>query len=463
MFEEFINFKKNIINNCTECGTCFKYCYAYKRTKFPIWKHWKDFFQTGEKSKEIKKFIKACIYCKYHEYACPNNIKLTELLPALRNDLSHIYPRFAWTPHILPGFLGRFLRTRRLYSFWRYMNNLLIPEKEREKWDFRRKPQKREVVFFSGCGIQLLPDLYYSQLEILEKLGIDYGLIEGHYNRAVCCGTVLFLLGNYKYGKKVLINLINEIKKYGTKKVIIHCPTCNWGLTQIAPNIIEDFDLEVIHASTYIGDLLKKNPKLKKMLKIPDKEIVLTIHDSCHLARAGDVNGIRNLLSQLPSTSISEMNHNKLNAICDLYCILRAFPHRPLDIVLNNNNIPISKEAIEANADILVSICLGCHALQSLFGQNFISTFIKRKRQIPLINWTSILAKYLGLKTRHGLNYWLKHIITIPFKDSLSFWILNAIKALIYGYLLNRIPPIRIPNYLKKQNYNNLDENLKNR
>ncbi|MHA1270863.1 MAG: (Fe-S)-binding protein [Candidatus Helarchaeota archaeon] len=449
MFKEFVEFKQKIIDKCVECGTCFNNCYAYKRTEFPIWKYLKDFFKTGEKSKQVKEFVKACIYCKYHEYACPNGIKLTELLPALRNDLSQIYPRFAWTPHIIPSFLGRFMKTRRLYSFWRYMNNLLIPEKNREKWDYRRKPQKRELVFFTGCGIQLLPDLYYSMLDIFEKLDLDYGLIEGHYNKPVCCGTVLFLLGNYKYGKKVLTNLIKEIKKFGTKKVVIHCPTCNWGLTQIAPNILDDFDLEIIHASTYISDLLKKNPKYKKMLKEPKKDIILTVHDSCHLARAGDIDGIRNLLSQLPKISISEMKHNKLNAICDAYCILRALPHRPLDIVLKNNNIPISKEAIETGADKLVSICLGCHALQSIFGQNLINTFSKKKRSIPIINWTSILIEYLGLPKRRGLEFWLKHFITTPFRDSLLFWMLNALKALIYGYLLNKIPPIRIPNYLK--------------
>ncbi|MHA1694893.1 MAG: (Fe-S)-binding protein [Candidatus Helarchaeota archaeon] len=452
MFKEFSSFKQRIINECVECGTCFKYCYAYKRTKFPIWKNWKDFFEKGEKSKEVKKFIKACIYCKYHEYSCPNGIKLTELLPALRNDLSKIYPRFAWTPHITPGILGRFMKSPRLYSFWRYMNNLLISEEDREKWDHRREPKKRDVVFFSGCGIQLLPDIYFSMLNILEKLGINYGLIDGHYNKAICCGTVLFLLGNYKYGKKVLSNLIKEIKKFGTKKVIIHCATCNWGLTQIAPNVIEDFDLEIIHATTYIGELLQKNPELKKILKKPSKEQVITIHDSCHLVRGGDLDGARNLLGQLPGITISEMKHNKLNAICDIYCILRAFPHRPLDIILNNNNIPISKEAIESNANTLVSLCLGCHALQSILGQNFLNTFGRKSRQIPLINWTTILGEYLGLPKRRGLDFWLKHIITSPFKDSLLFWILNAIKSLVYGYILNRIPPIRVPNYLKLRN-----------
>ncbi|MBD3228314.1 MAG: hypothetical protein GF329_08995, partial [Candidatus Lokiarchaeota archaeon] len=253
MLEGFQEFKEKIINECIECGECYKHCYAYKRTKFPIWLHLKGFIKDQKNAKEIKRFVNSCIYCKFHEYSCPNNIILTELLPAIRNDLSQINPDFGWAPHIIPGFLGRFLKSRRLYSWWRYMNNLLVSEEYREKWDHRRGPKKREVVFFSGCGIQLLPDIYYMMLEILEKFEINFGLIDGHYNKAICCGTVAFLLGNYKYGKVVLKNLIEEIKKFGTKKVIIHCSTCNWGLTQIAPNILKDFDLEIVHASTHIG------------------------------------------------------------------------------------------------------------------------------------------------------------------------------------------------------------------
>jgi Fe-S oxidoreductase len=448
MLDGFHRFKEEIIEKCVECGFCFEKCYAYKKTKYPIWLHLKDFFKDQKDAKNIKRFINSCIYCKYHEYSCPNGLILTEMLPTLRNDLSQIYPGFGWAPGIVPNFIGGIMKSRRLYSWWRYMNNLLISEDYREKWDHRREPKKREVLFFSGCGIQLLPDIYYTMLEVLEKLDIDFGLIDGHYNKAICCGTVMFLLGNYKYGKKVLTNLIKEIEKFGTKKVIIHCSTCNWGLNQIAPNILKDFDLEIIHASTYIAELLEKNPELKKMLKPLNEKKVYAIHDSCHLVRGGDTEGARKLFKQLPEASIAEMKHNKLNAICDVYCILRSLPHRPLDLMLKKDNIPISKEALDSNADVLTSLCLGCHAIQSLLGQSIFNTFGRKKRRIPLKNWTIILGKYLGLPKRRGIEYWLKHFITRPFKDSLLHWILKAIKALIFGYLLNKIPPIRIPKYL---------------
>ena len=45
MSTEFSKFKEYYIRECTECGICFKNCFAYKNTKIPIHKHLKNLFQ----------------------------------------------------------------------------------------------------------------------------------------------------------------------------------------------------------------------------------------------------------------------------------------------------------------------------------------------------------------------------------------------------------------------------------
>jgi hypothetical protein len=174
-------------------------------------------------------------------------------------------------------------------------------------------------------------------------------------------------------------------------------------------------------------------------LKMPDgKKQVLTIHDSCHLAHAGDTESIRNLISLLPGARISEMKHHKENAYCDAYQVLKAL-NNPLTLMLRDDIIPIIDEAVESGADALCSLCPGCHALLTIFGADFLTILGKKQRRIPIKNWVAILGEYLGIKRRDMLTYRFSHLLTFPFRLSGLWYLWQAFKALIYGFFGKRI------------------------
>ncbi len=441
MLEGYQKFKETYIAECLECGKCLDKCNAYHATKFPIYKHLKDFFIHQAKVKEIKKFLAACLYCKYHEHACVRGLDLSMWLPAIKHDLHTINSSYTWVPQYIPSFLGKILGSPRLYYFWRYLNNLLIPSEFRMQYENYRTPQKREVVFFSGCGIQLLENQYYILLETFKRLGIDFGLIDGSYRKNICCGTIHFEVGNSEHGLALLNNLLNEVKKFGTKKVVVYCATCYYGLTKLAPELIEDFDLEIVHASGYLAEFLGNmaNPPLT----MPEgKKQVLTIHDSCHLAHAGDTTSIRKLISLLPGAHISEMRHNKENSYCDLYHVLIALKN-PLTLMMRNDVIPIIDEAVDSGADTLCSLCPGCHALLTIFGSDFLTILGKKDRRIPVKNWVTILGEYLGIKRRDMLTHRFSHVISFPFKASGLWYLWQVFKAIVYGYFGKRLPKLK--------------------
>ncbi|MFW9973188.1 MAG: 4Fe-4S dicluster domain-containing protein, partial [Candidatus Odinarchaeota archaeon] len=77
MDTEFSKFKEYYINECNECGICYKNCYVYKNTQYPIYKYLKKLFQKNldkRNVKKIEKFLKSCIYCKYCQKSCINNL-----------------------------------------------------------------------------------------------------------------------------------------------------------------------------------------------------------------------------------------------------------------------------------------------------------------------------------------------------------------------------------------------------
>lgn len=439
---EFSEFIKKYISECKECGKCFERCYAYKKTNYPIFKHLKAFFEKRTNYKKIKKFLNSCLYCKNCNNACVSGLDRPLLIPAIKFNLYKINTSYTWTPGNIPNILAKPIRSPRFYYFLRYLNQLIIPEESRSKFNDYRAPQNRDVVFFSGCGIQLLENQYYNILDILEKLNIDFGLIDGSYHGPICCGAIHFEIGNFKYGQFLLKNLIKQIKKFGTNKVIVYCATCYYSLKKLAPNLIKDYNLEIMHASEYIAEILKN--KEKKILKAPERENqVITIHDSCHLAHSGDTVSIRNLLSILPSTSISEMKHNKMHALCDAFLILRSL-NNPFSFILNNHSLPIVDEALETKADILCTLCPGCHTIQTIFGNDIWTILGKKKQKIPIKNWVTILGEYLGIKRRDMLIYRFSHIISFPFKESGIWYLWQVLKAIINGYFGKRELPNKV-------------------
>lgn len=436
MFQEFSKFKDRYLRECQQCGTCFQRCDAYKTTKIPIFLYMKDFFKTQARSNEIMSFLHACTYCKSHDNACVNHIDLSLLLPVLKFTLSKKYPWYTWVPANTPSFAARFLRTPRFFYFVRYLTHLLIPREFRAKFEENRLPKPRDVILFCGCGIQALENQYFTILEIFKKLHINFGLIEGSYRKPICCGLIAFETGNFDYGIFLLSNLIGELRKFQTKKVIVYCASCYYGLKKIASQLVSDFDFEIVHASGYLAEILKS--KGKSLLHAPGgKSQIFTIHDSCHLAHSGDTASIRNLLMELPDVKIVEMKHNKENALCDTAILLQSM-RNPFSVLSRKYTFPIIAEAIESNAAVLCSLCPGCHTILTLFSADIMTILRGKSPKIPVKNWVSILGEYLGIKHRDLLIHRLSHLVSSPFQESGLWFLWQAIKALIKGYFGKR-------------------------
>ncbi len=136
------------------------------------------------------------------------------------------------------------------------------------------------------------------------------------------------------------------------------------------------------------------------------------------------------------------MKHNKLNSLCDLYCIFRELDN-PLKLILKKDILPIIDEAVESNADVLCSLCPGCHAFLTIFGDGFASALGLTKKRILVKNWVSILGEYLGIRNKDMLNYRLSHFISIPFKESGLWYLLQILKAFIRGYVGLKEPKVK--------------------
>jgi len=82
---------------------------------------------------------------------------------------------------------------------------------------------------------------------------------------------------------------------------------------------------------------------------------VVTVHDSCSVARLGTFEASRNLLKAIPGIRLVEMEHNKADALC---CGGVANTMRS-EITCRMRMAPMN-EARSTGADVMATICTGC-------------------------------------------------------------------------------------------------------
>ena len=133
---------------------------------------------------------------------------------------------------------------------------------------------------------------------------------------------------------------------------MVNCGSCGLTLKKEYKELLGvDFDIPVYD----ISEFLTKVIDMKKDFKTPDKEVVITYHDSCHLNRGQGIKSEpRKILKELPGVKFVEMK--EADRCCGgggsfhlkYYPVAKGVMQRKLD-----NLEP-------TNADFLVMGCPGC-------------------------------------------------------------------------------------------------------
>jgi Fe-S oxidoreductase len=245
--------------------------------------------------------------------------------------------------------------------------------------------EKAEVVLHAGCRASFDPDLrdlVRGTVHILREAGVDFGIMG---KDEACCGGRAYSMGYMGEFTKFAEHSIETWKKTGAKKVVFICADGFGALKNLYPKVIENIDIEVLHISQYLDELIKEG-KIKFSKEVPMK---VTYHDPCNLGRIGEsyakwegvekklpgpiiefdppkperygVNGVydppRNILKAIPGVELIEMERIREHSWC---CgagggIIDAYP----DFALSTARERI-EEANSTGAEAIVSSCPWC-------------------------------------------------------------------------------------------------------
>ncbi|NHI91127.1 MAG: (Fe-S)-binding protein [Candidatus Lokiarchaeota archaeon] len=380
----------------------------------------RNFLEDSKYHLKISKWCYSCSFCARCNEICPRGVNRQEIKDFLKIELAKNHnnkiKNFGYL--LIPPFFN--LNFPGMFPFFKEYFKSISPKRSKffERRSIKNSGQK-DVVLFTGCGINALPDSLNSLFDIMSVLNIDYGILQGTHKNA-CCGRIDLELGNWTNTEKLAKILIDELKRFKPSTVLVYCTSCYYMLKKVIPYYVP-YEFEVKHCTEYIGEL---KSEIQASIR-QDMKVTIAPFDSCHMRESKQFNGIRNCF-KYAGFQVKELKHSKSKSLC---CISGLLNNGVLN-GLTLSNHPVLKEAKNIkDLNILTNLCTGCHLILSLYRHVGFNKFGYR---FEVENWPVTLSKAFG---QNYPNY-LKSLMhpTFLFKN-----LRIAIKAGAFNSILKNI------------------------
>jgi Fe-S oxidoreductase len=315
---------------CIDCGRCDDYCPAFSTDKplSPkniIWHMRNDLLKTGrEKLKDPDKALPplmesiysdgeiwSCTTCGACMQVCPVKNEHIPKIVGVRQSQVLMEAKF---PHELTQFFKNMDTNNNPWGFgsagrggWTEGKDLKIMAQD----------DSVEYLYWVGCAGAFddrgkkVTDAF---ITVLQAAGVSFGVLGAEEN---CCGDQARRLGNEYLFQMMAMENIETLKRYKVKNLVVTCPHGYNTFKNEYPALaqqagMEDYQIEVIHYTEMIHDLIRKG-RLKLTKPFKDS---LTYHDPCYIGRHNGIyNEPRRILSEAGGT-IKEMGHNRDHSFC---------------------------------------------------------------------------------------------------------------------------------------------------
>ena len=252
------------------------------------------------------------------------------------------------------------------------------------------------VGYFVGCtSAYRNNELSTATSRILDKMGVKFIVFPDEY----CCGSVLFRTGLEDDAIELVHYNVDMIRKLGVNEIVFSCAGCFSTFTTEYNKFTEgDLGFELSHMVQFVPKVAKqKGLKIRYTKRTKEDPLIVTYHDPCHLGRYCNVyDEPRELIDMIEGVKLIEMKHNReMSWCCGAGGGVRAlYGEISTDIASTRLDETVAcwedinedrlKEAIETNAEVLVSACVFCK-------NNLHLAASQTKPDLPVIDLSQIL------------------------------------------------------------------------
>ena len=286
-----------------------------------------------------------CATCRACVQRCPRGVEIIDVIRAIRRAVASL------GIGVVPDALR--ISAKNIAGVGNPLGE--APEK-RNDWAKELKIKDftsgTEMLYFPCCVQSYDPDVKVtarSTVAILDKLGIDYGLIG---TEARCCGEAIRKAGYEDTFQSLAQNNISLFTSNDVKTVIVSSPHCYHTFKAEYPELGGKF--EVKHITQYLASLIEKR-ELKFSKKL-DKKVIYS--DPCYLGRH---NGIydepREVLKSIPGLELIEFPDAREDGLCCGGGGGRIWMDTPKGERFSDIR---TEQALEKGADIIAVACPYC-------------------------------------------------------------------------------------------------------
>lgn len=321
------NISDNNFESCIKCTICTVYCPVTAVN--PDYPGPKQAGPDGERYRLKKPFfydeaLKYCLNCKRCEVACPNDVKIGDIIQAARIKYSHHRPSLRDSMLANTDFVGtmatsmapivnftlglkpvkvvldKVMKIDDHRTFPKYASHKFEPWFKREAAK-AQEAYKRHISYFHGCYVNYnFPQLGKDLVKVLNALGVGVHLLE----KEKCCGVAKIANRCIDEATRDGENNIRSIRRAVTEgdDVVATSSTCCFTLRDEYPHLlnIDNADVRdhIMLATRYIYLMLDKGEARIAFRKDFKKRVAY--HTPCHMEKLGWTVYSTSLLRMIP-------------------------------------------------------------------------------------------------------------------------------------------------------------------
>lgn len=338
---------KQQVDYCMECGVCTGSCpVAMELEGFSPRAMIKRTLDESNEDILQSHDIWACLSCSRCSDRCPVGIDFPEFIRTYRN--------MARKEDNLPKLSH--------HGMFHTITSIQAAGVKQNKIEWAKESGKildtGDFYYFSGCITYYDVAFEYLNLNMIEtaknhlmllnKLGIEPVMS----NDECCCGHDAFWCGDNDTFLTLAKKNIEAIAATGAKTVIFGCPEGYSMFREVYSEKLGPLPFEIVHITEFLAQKLPDSDLSFKN----DKAQTVTFQDPCRLGRrSGIYDAPRDLITLVAGTQLSEMEHNRENAVC---CGTTAWMEcSTCSKVMQMQRL---KEAEEIGADVIITACPKC-------------------------------------------------------------------------------------------------------
>src|SRR5262249_14628747 len=237
-------------------------------------------------------------------------------------------------------------------------------------------PEPKDLLLYLGCNVLRTAHLAKTVIDVLKAMGFDFNTAGGP---AHCCGIIHFQNNDPKGARTFAANSMRHFARYGAKKVLMWCPSCNEHYDEVVTKE-QGVTFPYEHVTAFIARHLGRIRFARRV----EKRVAVHFHTGFPQSDL-DWQSTRAILQAIPGLDLIDVaNPAVLGRHCSPKSIGRiGRPQWQKEIT------GILDAARDARADILATLYHSCH--REICGA-------EAKYPFAIVNYISLLGEAMGIE-----------------------------------------------------------------